>query len=354
MTATDRRPWTRRRCLVAVLVVALGLAGCASDGGIDRLNRTGAPPPAGPEPDDVAPPTVSVAVAGAMEEAAANDGLVRWVRDTVTVAVSGQPTPRDLEVLDATIDELRATTALDLRRSVDADPSITVLFAPRAQWPTEPEEAGHVLGVTHATWEGDGHLRHADVAVDSTIGQAARNQTIVHEMVHALGLGHVTCVSSVIYGGPDGAPTWDLSPLDQSLVTTWYDPALPTGAPAAEVGALLDVQPGGPACEPQAVEAAETDDGTIWCEVTTGSQPCVLVDGLGPEPTVPLDADRWAVDGVVYDHDPERYGAFSFEGRRLLCELAGRERRPCQFTDGPGPLTGVDAWTDGELVYDEP
>jgi hypothetical protein len=59
-------------------------------------------------------------------------------------------------------------------------------------------------------------------------------------------------------------------------------------------------------------------------------------------------------DDALYDHDPDLYEVIVVEGRRTLCELGGRGRRPCQYTDGPGPLTEVDVWYDGQFVYDTP
>jgi hypothetical protein len=309
---------------------------------------------------DRAPLTVSAAVATALAEAASDNGLVRWDDPMLEVHVTGTPTSTDVAVLGAALEELGALAGVTLVEvaTPGPEPDIEVLFAPRPEWPTELQDiTDHVLGVTSSMWDQDGALIGASVAVDATIGQAARNQTIVHEMVHALGIGHVACPTSIVHGGPTGSPEWTLSALDRDLVRTWYDPGLDSGEDATEVTERLTVVPGGPDCEPQLLESAESAEGTVWCELTPApSDPCVIVDGTGPAPLVPLApiAERWNVDGVLYDHDPLRYEAFVLDGRRLLCERQETGRWPCQFTDGPGPLSAVDAWTDGELVYDEP
>ncbi|MCD9623094.1 hypothetical protein [Rhabdothermincola salaria] len=305
-----------------------------------------------------APLEASAAVADAVTEAAEANGLVRWPSGRLTVTVRGSITPRDSEILSAAAAELGAAADLVLEVGSHPDPDIDVLFAPRPEWPADLQEiTDHVLGVTRSTWTGDGLLTEVRVAIDSSIGQAARNETIVHELVHALGIGHVACPTSIVHGGGEGAPGWSLSPLDRDLVRTWYAPELSPGDDAAAVRADLVVVTGGPECEAPGLEAAETPEGTLWCELTEGaSRPCVVVDGLGAEPAVPFGAaaEWWVMDGIVFDHDPDRYEAFVFEGRRLLCERTLEGRWPCQFTEGPGPLTGVDAWTDGDLVYDAP
>lgn len=360
------RPRARRGASVVALAIAMALvaAGCAGGGGSGDGSSAASPPtsaavttttPTTPTTAAHQPLEVSAAVATAVDDAIGSDGLVRWPTGAaLEVATQGSPTARDLEVLSGSLAAVGGATGLGLRPTAAADADITILFAPRPDWPVELRDVtDHVLGVTRTEWDADGQLHHSTVAVDSSIGQAARNQTILHELVHAVGLGHVQCPTSVVSGGNDGSPRWTLSPLDDRVLTTWYAAELDTGEPPAQVSAALTVVPGGPDCEPQALEAAETPDGTIWCEVRpSGSEPCVLVDGQGPEPSAPLaDPTRWAVGGVVYDHDPDLYETFTFEGRRLLCERGGG-RRPCQFTDGPGPLTAVDAWTDGQVVYE--
>jgi hypothetical protein len=343
--------------LVALAALILALAGACSDGRTTvEPGPTTAPTTAPSMPTPAEPrPGVSAAVAQALADAARDSGLVRWAGPKVTIGVAGTPTARDLEVLDGAAAELAAATGLDLAR-VEGPGDITVTFAPRAEWTLEPEppESGHVLGVTRARWGADGLLRGADVAVDATIGQAARNQAIIHELVHAMGLGHLACPTSVVHGAADGAPGWTLTALDRGVLEAWYDADLATGSSADQLSGALDVVDDGPGCEPQAFVAAETGEGTIWCELALGPSPCVRVDGLGPPPVTPLSPEVWMLDDVVYDHDPSRYKVFTFEGRRLLCELGDSPRRPCQFTDGPGPLTATDLWTDGTSVYRSP
>lgn len=343
---------------IAATVALLGAA-CGGDSSSTPARSAVAGEVATTTTTAAAPLTVSVDTAAAFGEAASRDGLVRWDAERITVSTSGALTTRDREVLADALTELSATIGRQLVMIEGESADITVLFVPRPTWPSEfAQDRDHVYGVTQAVWNGDGSMDTARVAIDSTIGQASRNLTILHELVHALGLGHVECPTSVVAGGGDGAPQWALSPLDRQLLATWYAPGLDTGDSTATITAALTVVPGEPTCAPQLVEAAETPEGTIWCERTDGApQPCRLVDGLGSPPAPPfVGVDRWQVGGVIYDHDPLRHEAFLVEGRRLLCEVdsGGGGRRPCQYTDGPGPLTGTDAWTDGDAVYDSP
>jgi hypothetical protein len=375
---TDRH---RRRSAVVRLALgavagALVVAGCAG-GGADRSadEASRAPDPVASATTPRAPDSTSATGDGvvvgeeveqAVLEAAAADGLVRWPTGLVTVGWTGRVTPRDEEILRDAIGRLSALTGLDLRAtgagSIGPDTDIEVVFAPPGEWPVAPDgDPAHVLGVTEARWTGEGELVGAVVAVDSTIEQSLRNQTIVHELVHAVGVGHVECPTSIIHGGSDGAPTWLIGPLDEALLQTWYDPRLRTGEPASALSSAIEGVPGGPTCEPVSFELvrfpAEEGGGAVvlWCETGPGARPCVAVDGLGDPPAAPLtDPLRWVLDRTIYDHDPTRYTAVQVEGRRALCDLEGGDRRPCQFTDGPGPLTGVDFWTDGTFLYDTP
>ena len=212
-----------------------------------------------------------------------------------------------------------------------------------------------MFGVT-LTDRTEGEITRARVAIDSTIGQGSRNLTILHELLHVVGLGHVECPTSAVTGDIGGSPIWTLSGLDEQLLTTWYSPGMPTGSPLADIEAALVVVPGGPECEVQVVEGVETPVGTIWCSLGgEGARSCVEVDGTDPPPEVPIVLpDRWIRSGVVYDHDPDLYEVVVFDGRRLLCALGSEPRRPCQFTDGPGPITSPDVWTDGSVIYDTP
>jgi hypothetical protein len=344
-----------RQLVVALagLVVALVAASCTSS------EDASAPTTFESVTATVPPVAVSPDVATAVTDAAAS-GVNRWPNDEVTVSVDGTPTERDLQVLDAALAEQGRLAGLTLRR-VAADGMIQVRFAPKDQWRNQPGPDTPIVpgvelaGLTRLAWEQDGTVTSATVDIDAAIAQSQRNHTIVHELLHALGLDHVSCASSVLNGTADAAPTWTLSELDSAMLRAWYAPGLPSGTAADEVDEHLATSAAGPTCQPQQVDARLGAEGTLWCErVLAGPSPCMLVDGLGDPPTPPFVATRWLLDDVLYDHDPTRYEVVSVEGRRALCELGGTGRRPCQYTDGPGPLTGTDLWTDGQFVYDSP
>jgi hypothetical protein len=313
---------------------------------------------------------VSEDVAAALTEAAQSSGLIRWASPEVTVSLGGDATARDLEIVTEALGRLGALAGIRLMR-VEGPADIDVVFHPRSEWqpaPEAPEPDGPFSGSPDGSerlkageailrWSADGAIESVRVNVDSDTDQALRNSTIVHELLHALGLGHVDCKTSVVYGDTDGSPDWNLSSLDESLVRSWYSDALPMSTPGAEILALLVPTPGEPTCAPQRAQGVGTAEGALWCEVVFApSRPCVFVDGSGEPPVPPFGSPaRWIADGTVYDHDPVVYEVFVYDGRRVLCERQGDGRRlPCQITEGPGPLTGTDLWTDGETVFDTP
>lgn len=238
--------------------------------------------------------------------------LEKWTRD-VTVTVDGPATPEDVAQVQRTV------AALDLLmapRHITLGPpgasgDVVVRFVPHSEFASVlgsanfPEQADGVTRPVVGTGSDAGVLRSARVVVDSTIPQYGRNRVIAHELLHAVGLGHSTCLSSVAFGesSTEASPRWSLSPFDQRMVQLLYRPELAPGTnvdDAAEI--LTPTAPAGVECEPV----------------------------------------QWQ---VVVDADT---------GRHLFCAVSEERYRPCTGnvdTEPAGPIADPDLWFDGAYLY---
>jgi len=326
----------------------------------------------------------------------AEDGrIVRWRRPTLTVSVSGAATIDDLATLDAAIAAFADLPGVPKIVRVDrADGDIDVNFLEKDRWAEKMEGVDvddTVDGQARYVHE-DGVIRDATVVVDTASNQYQRNRTIVHEMLHALGLGHHSCRGGLLYGGDEYDPQWDLKAYDALLLQAWYrehgdEPDVGVDLPCPEVewdsilfeGRVLWCRTGGRDCypvdartgaltneaplwlgvdggisdyDPDLFVKFRTEDGDVLCRLATvdGYQACKL----GALRVVD-DADRWLDGTTIYDYHPGTHIARFYEGRRLLCEKPspGGPRTPCQFTS-EAVLTSADLYTDGQFVYSEP
>jgi hypothetical protein len=313
------------------------------------------------------PPTPTVAVgdqvAAHFLETVTGSGLRRWDTDRVTFAWSGTPSDADRRVLVATFAALDAVDGLP-ELVGDGEPAdVPIHVVPPAEW---PDALGDLFGAVHyvhasglaGTRFVGGRLTAAAVVVDATSDQTLRSRTLVHELFHALGVGYHSCPTGVGYGGPDATPGWAVPEIDLAILRLTYDRRLPAGADADELRARLAVQAGtGPGCDPAVFETVVgPSGGLLWCRTTDEPvRPCqAAVDNPfgGPVPDAPVVA--WLSGDTISDFDPSRYRAFSFEGRRVLCELpAVTARARCQETDGSS-VDRVDWWTAGEFLYRDP
>lgn len=353
---------------------------------------TSAPKPVSTLPaavGDNGPNTVAAFVELRDEE----DGeIVRWWESRLTVTVAGQPTPTDLHTLERYIEsvaEVEGAPRLELVTAVDAD--IVVHFLPKDRWREVIGEA--VVGVDvdgQARYlQVDGDITEVTVVVNSASSQLQRNRTIVHEMLHAYGLGHHSCPGGLLYGGSEYEPEWRLSEYDRVLLAAWYaehpgEPQVSQDLPCPALvwdtvtfeGATLWCRIGGGECfevdtrngiaasaapagwytngsitlyDPAKYVAFASENGRVLCSLGEETyRPCET--GALREVTRP---DRWFDGTSLYDYNPATHLVRIFEGRRLLCEKPGGNRAPCQFTAG-STLTGIDLYTDGEFVYDTP
>ena len=322
-----------------------------------------------------------------------------WRGVKVTVNGVGLNGGRNLEILKEAIESINALKYPNVPYlEVTDGPSDVILHSlEQTEWSSILGSfAGKsgIDGLTRTLWEDDGSLVKATIVVDSSSSQWQRNRTIVHELLHSLGLGHHRCPSGILEESATYSPTWKLNSFDAILLRMQY-------ASAKDL-AVLSNNP-----EPCASVAWETindsdKDRTLWCAVVGDPRGCVQASaanvpsneassvawivkgallyydpelytaysyesgkilckntlaGQSYECSVAVDdtfdsVSLWMRDGIVYDYNLELYLRFQYNGSKLLCYIpSGDQRSECQYTEG-NSIDAVDAWTDGARVYE--
>jgi hypothetical protein len=329
----------------------------------------------------------------------------RWESSLVSSAFVSSPTPEDMATFASLNDSLHTLSGVPTFTAVSSSAAVSIYFLPKSRWAEidmGTAEMSTISGYTRTLYQ-DGRLLGAVIVVDSALDQPQRNKTLVHELVHALGLGHHSCAGGMMFSGSTYDPSWFFNEYDLTMLEAWYsdDPArilkpLPcpavkwdvvrssteTGnmtlwcrkdAPdvsASPVQVCFEVSPiSGPLQTPEQTWFRTADGGVsahdperfmrvqlkqqqYLCEKPTASKlyaPCEK-DGR----RIVSRPDAWFDGSNLTVYDPERYVAFSFEGRRLLCEKPSPAvpYTPCQFTEGSA-VSAVDLYTDGTKVYEE-
>lgn len=329
----------------------------------------------------------------------------RWKISQVSVAFATAPTAEDKAAFASLNDSLRTLAGVPAFSAVSSGADVTVYFLPKSRWAEidmATSEMATINGYTRTSYQ-DGRLLEAVIVVDSALDQTLRNKTLVHELVHALGLGHHSCAGGMMFGGSTYDPSWFFNAYDLTMLEAWYSddpnrvlkplpcPAIQwdvvrasteTGnmvlwcqkatpdAPAAPVQSCFEVSPiSGPLQTPEQAWFRAADGGVsahdperfmrvqleqqrYLCEKPTSSKRYAPCERDGRRTVSRTDA--WFDGNKLTVYDPERYVAFSFEGRRLLCEkpTPSVPYAPCQFTEGSAVST-VDLYTDGTKVYEE-
>ena len=329
----------------------------------------------------------------AFDELRADEGgrIVRWQTTDVTVTTVGDPTVVDLATLSGLARELSGIPGVPrLVTTRDTNADIVVHFLPKRLWRSVLPDAkiDDAIDGQARYVQVDGTITEASVIVDAESSQTQRNRTIVHEILHAYGLGHHSCPGGILFGGAEYDPAWRLGEYDQVLLAAWYathrgEPDLDVDIPCPvvrwdtvtfdgtllwcatdddecypvdeRVGAVTDAGPAGwrrngaiSVYDPDLYTAFTNEDVPVLCRVGEGIQPCET----GAQREV-VNPDRWYDGQFLYDHDPGTHVVFVLDGRRLLCRIPSGTRAPCQYTDGV-ELTATDLYTDGESVYDTP
>lgn len=311
----------RRASTIALaLVASAALAGCSSHAG---------PPTLGGTTTTTTTPQVVVSPVEALTfvEMAVNEGkgdvdhpgrgqmVNKWQGDP-RLGFDGTPTPEDRVLVAETVAKLNPLIA-PRKIVVDAPrPNVVMHFAPKAEFGAilrgadyPPDADGVTQPRVIGTDTRGGIINGAEIAIDSTIPQPGRNHVIAHEMLHALGVNHSGCKSSIMYptGGNDVSPLWSPSDLDQRVLSILYRPEIEPGMRAPEVARHISATaPTGAECTPVAwqliVDAGSNR--TYFCHVGPERyRPCT--SNVSTEPTDPLPNPDLYYDGqFLYDEPP--------------------------------------------------
>jgi len=331
----------------------------------------------------------------------------RWETDSVSVEFATTPNQFDEAAFGHLVSELATLEGVPRLVRAASGGSVVVHFLPKSRWAElgiSAPDSETSNGYAKSSRQGD-RLLDVVVVVDDSLDQTLRNRTLVHELIHALGLGHHDCAGGMMFGGAKYDPSWFLNEYDLTLLEAWYskDPERtlrPLPCPAVSWDVIRSSSVSGNA-------------GVLWCLRDTGDtaggiegtvQECYQVSPLtGPEreegslwyrspdggvsahdptrfikvnsegvyylchrPTASLRyatcekdglrtvsrVDAWFDGSKLTMYDPETHVVFLFEGRRLLCEkpTEGLPYAPCQFTES-STVEDVDLYTDGRVVY---
>jgi hypothetical protein len=318
--------------------------------------------------------------------------LIRWYRDGITVSFASGASSGDelvLRDLAASLAGVPGVPRLTIVDTPDADVVVHILEKNRWRSIVPGVDIGDEIDGQARYVHVDGRISGSIVLVNASSSQLQRNRTIVHEMLHAYGLGHHSCPGGILYGGSEYDPRWELGAYDRVLLQAWYadhqgEPSLDVDVPCPPVvwdtvtfqGQVLWCRAGSGEChlvderdgvrqeeepfgwytrgsittyDPTKYVSFTSEGGVVLCSlVDEAYQPCEL--GASRTVTAP---DRWYDGEFLYDHNPGTHLVRIFEGRRLLCEVPRGGRAPCQYTDGPA-LTAIDLYTDGEFIYNTP
>ncbi len=265
---------------------------------------------------------LEMAIHGGPDDASnrsATAAVQRW-KHNVTIALKGEPTGEDLlrvHLNTALLSKLMAPLTVTVTdKPSTADIVVHFVdrnrFAPLLGTHKYPPDADGVAQprVGDGTKHG-GEIRSVTVVVDRNLGQFARNRVTTHELLHAIGLDHSTCASSIMYadGTDDPSPLWSPSLLDRRMVSLLYRSEIRPGATLAAVDKILvpSLPVGAQCTEPLwQLVIDNTDNKSYLCEASSQQyRPCT--GNLTLEPQYPLiDPDLWFDGTYVYYEFPLR------------------------------------------------
>lgn len=274
------------------------------------------------------PPTVAVSPVELLSfvEVAINDGkgdttpghrgprtVNKWTAD-IHIDIEGTPTPADREHVQSAAAMLSLLMA-PRRVLVGGDATVHVHFTDKAQWPAllgatdYPPDADGVAEPHVQAGQDPGVIVGADIVIDTALPQVGRNRIITHELIHAVGINHSSCKSSVMFptGGEDVSPLWSASELDRRMIALLYRPEITPGMSGRQVlRTLAPVNADGATCDPPRWELIQAVGTGIPYFCRTGPEryrPCTRNTTV--EPTDPIaHPDLWYDGTFVYDRPP--------------------------------------------------
>ncbi|MSO38749.1 MAG: DUF2927 domain-containing protein [Acidimicrobiia bacterium] len=265
---------------------------------------------------------IEMAIHGGPDDASkssATPAVQKWNHD-VTIALKGDPNGEDLLRVHENAAVLSKLMA-PLTVAVTDKPStadIVVHFVDRNRFATllgthkyPPDADGVAQPRVGDDTEHGGEIRSVIVVVDKNLAQFARNRVTTHELLHAIGLDHSTCASSIMYadGTDNPSPLWSPSLLDRRVLSLLYRSEIRPGATLAAVDKILIPSlPTGAQCAKQLWQLVidNTDNKSYLCEASSEQyRPCT--GNLTSEPQYPLiDPDLWFDGTYVYYEFPLR------------------------------------------------
>jgi len=278
----------------------------------------------------------------------------RWSASQVSVAFATTPTSQDEAAFASLNESLRTLAGVPVFAVVPSSADVTVYFLPKPRWAEigmDTAEMATINGYTRTSYQ-DGRLLEAVIVVDSTLDPTLRNKTLVHELIHALGLGHHSCGGGMMFGGSTYDPSWFVNAYDSTMIEAWY---------SEDPTRVLDPLPC-PAIQWDVVRASnEPGNMVLWCQKTAPDVPapsvqfCFEVSAISGPLQSPEQTWFRTADGGVSAHDPEQFMRVQFEQRRYLCEkpTAAKRYAPCE-RDALRVVSRTDAWFDGNklTIYD--
>ena len=296
----------------------------------------------------------STDVKKAFVETLSDRGLRRWEKTEVTYTWAKGATAQDRLVLAELVSWLNTIESMpDVREATpDVEADVVLRSINRSEWGSYDKTPGSydgASGVTIAEWDGRGRMTRAEVLVDATNAQSQRNRTIVHEFMHALGVGHHSCPSGLVYGAGDFDPEWRTTEFDRQILVLTYYQGFRTGQTASDLAMRIEETSKEPKCGSPAFETVEAEENLLWCLRGEGVRPCQTANDQVP-PNVAGTPSAWVKEDVVYSYDPSLYIAFQTDEGRVLCKKPNNGRGDCQVTEGSFVATPT-LWTDGETLY---
>ncbi|WP_171016826.1 DUF2927 domain-containing protein [Pseudalkalibacillus caeni] len=176
--------------------------------------------------------------------------ILKWNK-TVSVYVYGKPTSTDLQVLKSYLNNLSEILPIDLiytgnNFSVKADYSIPIIFVPTHQFKDYGLKeklingTNKIVGYTMPTKDSEEGLLRSNVLIGTDTSQQVRKTTILHELVHSLGLyGHFKeNEKSILYPFTNNMVT-DLGDIDKEIIELLYRPDILHGMDESDVDKVL-------------------------------------------------------------------------------------------------------------------
>lgn len=296
----------------------------------------------------------STDVKKAFADTLSDRGLRRWEKSEVTYTWASGATVQDRSVLSDLVSWLNTIENMPVIKEASSslETDVVLRSLKRSEWGIYDKTPGPydgASGVTIAEWDGRGRMTHADVLLDVASAQSQRNRTIVHEFMHALGVGHHFCPSGLVYGEGDFDPEWRTTEFDRQILVLTYYEGFRTGQTASELAMRIEEPSKEPKCSSPLFETVDAEQNLLWCLRGEGVRSCQIANDKVP-PDVKGAPVAWVQDEVVYSYDPLLYIAFQTDEGRVLCNKPKDGRGDCQVTEGSFVATPT-LWTDGKTLY---